>query len=65
MTGPGWRAEDLGTAFDQARPWLRAIDDLVESARAVLDGTGSDAELARKLGEYDAAARKIGDPGGP
>ncbi len=59
MTAPRWQAEDFGTAFYQTRPWLRTIDNLAEAARALVLGTGTKAELARKLEAYEAAGRAI------
>ena len=54
-----FRSDDRGTALTEILPWLRTIDPLVDAARALLDGTGSEAELARKLDDYDAATRAL------
>ncbi len=59
MTRHSPRADDYGTALSQALPWLRAIDNLAAAARALGLGTGSKAEVAQRLVEYDAAAKAI------
>lgn len=59
MNAPRWQAEDFGTAFYQTRPWLRTIDGMADAVRALLGGTGTKAELARKLADYEAAGRAI------
>ncbi len=57
------RADDLGTALTQALPWFDAIDALATAARALLDGTGSEADLALALHNYrQTAAAVLGEP---
>ncbi len=53
------RANQYGTALTQALPWLSAIDDLADAARALLDRQGSEAELALALEDYKATARQL------
>ena len=52
-------SKNAGTALAQALPWCQATDDLATAARALLDGTGSEAELARTLHNYHQAAREM------
>ncbi len=66
MTRHSPRSDDFGTALVQTLPWLLTIDNLVAAARALVEGTGSKAdldqrgaELAQRLAEYDAAAAKV------
>ncbi len=64
MTRSSPRADDYGTALAQALPWLDAIDEFADAARALLDGTGSQAELARTLHNYrQTAIDQMGEPG--
>ncbi len=51
------RANQYGTALSQALPWLDAIDNLADAVRALLDGQGSEAELARCWHNYHKTAR--------
>ncbi len=53
------RANQYGTALTQALPWLSAIDDLADAARALLDRQGSEAELARCWHNYHETARQL------
>ncbi|KKL92623.1 hypothetical protein LCGC14_1882770, partial [marine sediment metagenome] len=56
--------EDKGTALTETLPWCRTIDDLADAARALLGGTGSEAELARTLHNYRETGRAVsGQPG--
>ena len=57
MSARHHRSEDKGTALTEVLPWCRAIDDLADAARALLDGTGSKAELARTLHNYQETGR--------
>ncbi len=59
QAAPRVRPDDYGTALDQIRPWLRTIDGLAEASRALVLGTGTKAELAQKLEDYEAAGRRV------
>ena len=62
MTDP--RSDDLATVLAEVLPWLRAVDDLADAVREFLDGTGSEAELARTLHNYQETGRAAsGQPG--
>ena len=64
MSARRHRSEDKGTALTEVLPWCRAIDDLADAACALLDGTGSEAELARTLHNYQETGRAAsGQPG--
>ena len=63
MSGPSPRADDYGTALNQARPWLMAMAAVTDAARDLLDGTCSMTELARALAEYDAETAALTEPG--
>ena len=56
-------ADNYGTALSQALPWAQAVDNLVTAARALVEGTGSKAEMVRRLADYDAATKEIEEAG--
>ncbi len=58
------RADEAGTALLEALPWLNAIDALATAARALLDGTGDERELALALHNYRETARAMMGQGG-
>jgi len=60
MTAP--RADDYGTALEQVLPFLRAMGAVVDAAQDYRLGTGSEAELDRKLAEYHAVLAALTGP---
>ena len=43
----------VGTSFREISPYIKAMGAVVDAARALLQGTGSESTLALKLREYD------------